>query len=335
VPTPWLICIKAVDGGLFVALFAVIGEMLQPKRFAGIFGASPAVSLANLLVIALVEGDGTARKASDGMIAGAIALAVATGAAIPAVRRWGAVLGSAVLWAVWIAVGVAVGFPLAGGAGGAAGADRPAGGPGRGQQKTGDDAGPAGGCEDGRLFAVDFRALREIPLKALVWRFVFGAAISVVAGLIGVLVGPRAGGVMLASPAVLPATLTIIERQEGRGPAVTEVQGAVPGAVALTGFALVAAGSMTKLPLAAALLLPLVTWVVAAIGGYLAVTKLLPAWAGEVRRLAFQRRGLALVHRAQAGSGTRQAGKLPATRDSSRQLRQPGRSAVSPGAMSG
>ena len=120
-PTPWLICIKAVDGGLFVALFAVIGEMLQPKRFAGIFGASPAVSLANLLVIALVEGDGTARKASDGMIAGAIALAVASGAAIPAVRRWGAVLGSAVLWAVWIAVGVAVGFPLAGGAGGAAG----------------------------------------------------------------------------------------------------------------------------------------------------------------------------------------------------------------------
>jgi hypothetical protein len=126
----------------------------------------------------------------------------------------------------------------------------------------------------------------------------------VVAGLIGVLVGPRAGGVMLASPAVLPATLTIIERQEGRGPAVAEVMGAVPGAVALTGFAL---------------LLPLVTWVVAAIGGYLALAKLLPAWSGEVRRLAFQRRGLALVRRAQAGSGARQ-GELPGTRDSSRQL---------------
>ena len=125
---------------------------------------------------------------------------------------------------------------------------------------------------------------------------------------------------MLASPAVLPATLTIIERQEGRGPAVAEVMGAVPGAVALTGFALVAAGSMTKLPLPAALLLPLVTWVVAAIGGYLALAKLLPAWAGEVRRLALQRRGLALVRRAQVGSGARQAGKSPATRDSSRQL---------------
>jgi len=165
VPTPWLICIKAVDGGLFVALFAVIGEMLQPKRFAGIFGASPAVSLANLLVIALVQGEGTARKASGGMIAGAIALAVAAGVAIPAVRRWGAVLGSAVLWAVWIAVGVAVGFQLAAGA---AGAGRPAAGPRRARQNTGDDASSADGSQDDRLFAVDFRALRETPLKALV-----------------------------------------------------------------------------------------------------------------------------------------------------------------------
>jgi hypothetical protein len=31
-----LILVKAVNGGLFVASFAVIGEMLQPKRFAGI-----------------------------------------------------------------------------------------------------------------------------------------------------------------------------------------------------------------------------------------------------------------------------------------------------------
>ena len=161
-PTPWLICIKAVDGGLFVALFAVIGEMLQPKRFAGIFGASPAVSLANLLVIALVEGDGTARKASDGMIAGAIALAVASGAAIPAVRRWGAVLGSAVLWAVWIAVAVAVGFPLAGGAGGAAAAAGPQVARDAASRRPEMTPGSADGSEDDRLFAVDFRALREI-----------------------------------------------------------------------------------------------------------------------------------------------------------------------------
>jgi Protein of unknown function (DUF3147) len=313
VPTPWLICIKAADGGLFVALFAVIGEMLQPKRFAGIFGTSPAVSLANLLVIALAQGDGTAREAADGMVAGGIALAVACAAAIPAVRRWGAVRGSAALWAVWIAVGAAVGLPLAGGAGGAgaaAGARRPGGGPARRQQAPADGSGAAGG----RLFAVDFGALRETRLKDLAFRFAFGAAISVVAGLIGVLVGPRAGGVTLAAPAVLPATLTIIEREEGRHPAVTEVQGAVPGAIALIGFALVAAACATKLPLAAALLLPLATWAAVAVAGYLVLAKLLPAWGRDVRELAFQRRDLALERRDQArarrgpaGPGAQQA----------------------------
>lgn len=88
-----LIGVQAVDGGLFVTAFAVLGEMLQPKRFAGVFGASPAVALANLLVIALVEGDAAARSSADGMIVGAAAFVVACLAAIPAVRRWGAVRG--------------------------------------------------------------------------------------------------------------------------------------------------------------------------------------------------------------------------------------------------
>jgi hypothetical protein len=115
------------------------------------------------------------------------------------------------------------------------------------------------GVAPGRLFAVDVGALREIPLPALVVRFAFGATISVVAGLIGVLAGKAAGGVMLAAPAVLPATLTIVERHEGRGPAVTEVEGAVPGAVALIGFAGVAAASTARIPLGAALLGALAT----------------------------------------------------------------------------
>jgi hypothetical protein len=92
---------------------------------------------------------------------------------------------------------------------------------GRPRQKTGRTAGPNGG----RLFAVDFGSLREIRPVALALRFAFGAAISAVAGLVALLAGQRVGGVMLAAPAVLPATLTIVERREGRSPAVTEVQG--------------------------------------------------------------------------------------------------------------
>jgi hypothetical protein len=310
--TPWLICVKALVGGLFVTGFAVLGEMLQPKRFAGIFGASPAVALANLLVIALAKGDGMARDAATGMIAGSIALAVACAVAVPAVRRWGAMRGSGALWGAWIAVGGATAVPIAGGAaagpGAAAGsgAGLPAGRRARRGPKTGETTDRSDDRDekqsDGRPFAVDLAAVREIRRGALALRFVFGAAISVVSGLIGIVAGQRAGGVMLAAPVVLTATLTIIERQEGRGPAVTEVQGAVPGALALIGFALVAGATIAALPLAAALVAALATWVVAGIGGYLAQSALLPAWHQQVRDLALQRRAADLARRALPGT---------------------------------
>jgi hypothetical protein len=300
--TALLICVKAINGGLFVALFAVLGELLQPKRFAGIFGASPAVALGNLLVIALAEGEASARVSATGMIAGAVALAVACTAAIPAVRRWGTVWGSAVLWTVWLTVGGAIALPVAGAASARSPSGLPVGGqagrqPGSRARRQADTS-RSTGVAPGRLFAVDVGALREIPLPALVVRFAFGATISVVAGLIGVLAGKAAGGVMLAAPAVLPATLTIIERHEGRGPAVTEVEGAVPGAIALIGFAGVAAASTARIPLGAALLAALATWVAVAIGGYLTLAAIVPSWRQDVRTLAFHRRDAARARRA-------------------------------------
>ena len=334
--TPLLIFVKAVNGGLFVALFAVLGEMLQPKRFAGIFGASPAVALANLLIIALAKTDTAARSAATGMIAGAIGLAVACAAAIPAVRRWGAVRGSALLWGAWILVSGATAVPVVGTAA-SAGAGLPAGhrtcrrrkngqpgSSGRGQGAHGHrhdgSHSDGGGGEDGhqsgghdgdgkRLFAVDFGALREIRPGALAARFAFGFAVSVVAGLIGVAAGQRAGGVMLAAPAVLPATLTIIERHEGRGPAVTEVEGSVPGAVALIGFAVVAAAVTARIPVAGALFAALATWAALAIAGYFVLAAVMSSWKQDVRDLAGKRRAAALARRTQAlPAGARSSG---------------------------
>jgi hypothetical protein len=107
---------------------------------------------------------------------------------------------------------------------------------------------------------------------------------------------------MLAAPAVLPATLTIIEKQEGRGPAVTEVQGSVPGAVALIGFAVVAAATTARLPLAGALLGALGTWIIAAIGCYVLQSAVLPSWRRDVQDLADQRHEAARARRSQASS---------------------------------
>ena len=39
---------RFIVGGLVVSFFAVIGDMLKPKSFAGLFAAAPSVALATL-----------------------------------------------------------------------------------------------------------------------------------------------------------------------------------------------------------------------------------------------------------------------------------------------
>ena len=42
------ILLRALIGGLVVSAFALLGDLFQPKRFAGLFGAVPSVALASL-----------------------------------------------------------------------------------------------------------------------------------------------------------------------------------------------------------------------------------------------------------------------------------------------
>jgi hypothetical protein len=90
-------------GGVFVVLFALIGTVVQPKRFAGIFAAAPSIALASLLVTAGSKGVGVARMNTLGMAAGSVAMAVYCGCAVAAVRRLGT-WGSIVAVGSWFAV---------------------------------------------------------------------------------------------------------------------------------------------------------------------------------------------------------------------------------------
>jgi hypothetical protein len=40
--------LRSIAGGLFVSLFAIIGDVVRPKSFAGLFGAAPSVAFATL-----------------------------------------------------------------------------------------------------------------------------------------------------------------------------------------------------------------------------------------------------------------------------------------------
>jgi uncharacterized membrane protein YbhN (UPF0104 family) len=68
--------VRFLLGGAVVSAFAMLGDVLRPKSFAGLFGAAPSVALATLGIAIYQHGAGYAALQSQSMIAGAIALAV-------------------------------------------------------------------------------------------------------------------------------------------------------------------------------------------------------------------------------------------------------------------
>src|SRR2546423_2735489 len=91
-------------------------------------------------------------------------------------------------------------------------------------------------------------------------RFAFGAGISLVAGIIGMVFGPKAGGVLLGFPAILPASLTLIEKKEGREDAAIDSLGAILGAIAMVGFAVVVTLWVTRWGVVASLVVGRLVW---------------------------------------------------------------------------
>jgi hypothetical protein len=75
-------------GGLIVSAFAVVGDVLRPKGFAGLFGAAPSVALATLSLTLLTEGKPYVALEARSMIIGAVAfLAYALACVYFMVRR--------------------------------------------------------------------------------------------------------------------------------------------------------------------------------------------------------------------------------------------------------
>ncbi len=46
----WEILVRFIAGGIIISVFALIGDVLKPKSFAGLFGAAPSVALVTLFV---------------------------------------------------------------------------------------------------------------------------------------------------------------------------------------------------------------------------------------------------------------------------------------------
>src|SRR5437588_116002 len=110
--------------------------------------------------------------------------------------------------------------------------------------------------------------VRDVKSSDLAIRFGFGAAISIVAALLTAGFGPYVGGMFLAFPAILPATLTLLEQKHGTEDALHDVRGAVLGSLGLVAFALTAAITFGRKPIGVALALASAAWVAVSVGFY-------------------------------------------------------------------
>jgi Protein of unknown function (DUF3147) len=99
-----LLAVRALAGGSMVVAFALLGELLRPKSFAGIFAAAPSIALASLIVTDLGRGEPAVWESALGMIAGAVAMVAACVVGIDSVKRFRALRGALAALGVWLAV---------------------------------------------------------------------------------------------------------------------------------------------------------------------------------------------------------------------------------------
>src|SRR5215207_5267770 len=110
-----------------------------------------------------------------------------------------------------------------------------------------------------------FEKVRALRSRDLLVRFLFGAVTSAVAGSLSILFSPIMGGVFLAFPAILAASLTLIAEEEDRREAREDARGATVGAVALAGFAAIGVLAFTEIAWPPALAAAFAGWVVASL----------------------------------------------------------------------
>ncbi len=95
--------LRFLVGGAAVSAFAVLGDSLRPKSFAGLFGAAPSIALASLLITVSQKGAAFAAAEGRSMIVGSVALAVYSWAVCLLLKKvmlsaWTATILASVVW---------------------------------------------------------------------------------------------------------------------------------------------------------------------------------------------------------------------------------------------
>jgi hypothetical protein len=115
---------------------------------------------------------------------------------------------------------------------------------------------------------IELAGLKKTKAWEYVVRYLFGGVITSVAGLVAEKYGPAMGGLLLAFPAILPASLTLVKEHDGRSKAVDDARGARLGSLALAAFGVAVWLTAEVGPPTVVLAAALVVWIVVGTGAW-------------------------------------------------------------------
>jgi len=106
------ILFRVLVGGSVVSVFSVLGDVFEPKSFAGLFGSAPSIALATLGLTLFAEGKGYASAEARSMTLGAIAFFLYASAVSRLMMRkkWPAKLATGLSLLLWFAVAFGLWF---------------------------------------------------------------------------------------------------------------------------------------------------------------------------------------------------------------------------------
>lgn len=110
------IILRVIAGGVFVSAFSLLGDLLKPKSFAGLFGAAPSIALATVTLTVMERGKTYASVEARSMILGAIAFCVYAYLVSRLLirHRWPALATTAALIVVWFGCAFALWYAVLG-----------------------------------------------------------------------------------------------------------------------------------------------------------------------------------------------------------------------------
>jgi uncharacterized membrane protein (GlpM family) len=111
----------------------------------------------------------------------------------------------------------------------------------------------------------DPSCLRKTSWREYAVRFAFGGLVTALAGFLGTTYGPAVGGLFLAFPAILPASLTLVKKHEGEEAAGDDAAGAVAGSIGLIVFGALVWALAAHLAAWGLLLLATIAWLVVSV----------------------------------------------------------------------